>query len=140
MPFKNGDKVRVHYTGTLADGTIFDSSREREPLEFILGTKTLLAGFEDAVAGSEVGHTVRITIPAEHAYGEMDPELVFSVARMQVPGHIPLEVGTHLQLSNEQGEMDVVITEVGEDDVILDANHPLAGKDLTFEIEILNND
>ncbi|MDR2573088.1 MAG: peptidylprolyl isomerase [Desulfovibrio sp.] len=138
MPLKNGDSVRVHYIGTLADGTVFDSSRKREPLEFTLGGNMLLPGFEAAVEGREPGETVTVTIPAEQAYGDVDPELVFTVVRMQVPSHIPLEVGTALQLSNEQGRMDVVITEVGEDDVTLDANHPLAGKDLNFEIEILS--
>ncbi|MDR2745743.1 MAG: peptidylprolyl isomerase [Desulfovibrio sp.] len=140
MPLKSGDKARIHYTGTLPDGTVFDSSRGRDPLEFTLGKGMLLPGFEAAVEGREPGETVTVTIPSEQAYGEMDPELVFTVARMQVPGHIPLEVGTALQLSNEQGQMDVVITEVGEDDVTLDANHPLAGKDLAFEIEILSAD
>ncbi|MDR2056009.1 MAG: peptidylprolyl isomerase [Desulfovibrio sp.] len=138
MPLKSGDKARIHYTGTLPDGTVFDSSRGREPLEFTLGKGMLLPGFEAAIEGREPGETVTVTIPSDQAYGEVDPELVFTVVRMQVPGHIPLEVGTALQLSNEQGQMDVVITEIGEDDITLDANHPLAGKDLAFEIEILS--
>ena len=124
MPIKNGDTIRVHYTGTLSDGTVFDSSKDREPLEFTLGTGALIPGFEAAVAGHEPGETVT--------------ELVFTVSRAQVPPHIPLEVGTPLQLSNEQGQMDVTITEVGPDEITLDANHPLAGKELTFEIEILD--
>ncbi|MDR1658802.1 MAG: peptidylprolyl isomerase [Desulfovibrio sp.] len=140
MPLKRGDTARIHYTGILPDGTVFDSSRGREPLEFTLGKGMLLPGFEAAVEGHEPGETVMVTIPSEQAYGEIDPELVFTVVRMQVPGHIPLEVGTALQLSNEQGQMDVVITEIGEDDITLDANHPLAGKDLAFEIEILSAD
>lgn len=140
MPIKNGDTVRVHYTGITEDGKVFDSSRERDPLEFTLGQKMLLPGFEAAVEGHEPGDVVSVTIPCEEAYGEFDPELVFTVARMQVPSHIPLEEGTPLQLSNEQGQMDVVITEVGEDEITLDANHPLAGKSLTFEIEILKPD
>lgn len=137
MPIKKGDKVRVHYTGTLADGTVFDSSRERDPLEFTLGKGMLIPGFEAAVEGHEAGETVTVTIPPDQAYGDADPELVFTVARAQVPSHIPLEAGVPLQLSNEQGQMDVTITEVGADEITLDANHPLAGKELTFEIEIV---
>ncbi len=117
---------------------MFDSSKDREPLEFTLGTGALIPGFEAAVAGHEPGETVTVTIPPAEAYGEADPELVFTVSRAQVPPHIPLEVGTPLQLSNEQGQMDVTITEVGPDEITLDANHPLAGKELTFEIEILD--
>lgn len=137
MPIKKGDTVRAHYTGTLADGTVFDSSRERDPLEFTLGKGMLIPGFESAVEGHEAGETVTVTIPPDQAYGDIDPELVFTVARAQVPSHIPLEVGVPLQLSNEQGQMDVTITEVDADEITLDANHPLAGKELTFEIEIL---
>lgn len=138
MPIQNGDTIRVHYTGTLSDGSVFDSSREREPLEFTLGSGALIPGFEKAVKGHEQGETVTVTIPPAEAYGEADPELVFTVSRAQVPPHIPLEVGTPLQLSNEQGQMDVTITEVGPDEITLDANHPLAGKELTFTIEILD--
>ena len=138
MPIKKGDTVRAHYTGTLEDGTVFDSSREREPLEFVLGKGMLIPGFEAAVEGREVGETVTVTIAPEDAYGETDPELLFTVPRAQVPDHIPLTVGVPLQLSNEQGQMDVTITEVGADEITLDANHPLAGKTLTFEIEIVS--
>lgn len=137
MPIKDGDTLRVHYTGTLADGTIFDTSKERDPLEFTLGRGMLIPGFEAAVLGREAGETVTTTIPPNEAYGEIDLELIFTVARAQVPSHIPLEVGTPLQLSNEQGQMDVTITAVDAEEVTLDANHPLAGKALTFEIEIL---
>lgn len=137
MSIKKGDTVRVHYTGTLADGTVFDSSRERDPLEFTLGKGTLIPGFEAAVEGRELNDVVSVTIPPDQGYGESDPELIFTVARAQVPDHIPLNVGVPLQLSNEQGQMDVTITDVSEDEVTLDANHPLAGKELTFEIEIV---
>ena len=98
----------------------------------------LIPGFEAAVEGREVGETVTVTIAPEDAYGETDPELLFTVPRAQVPDHIPLNVGVPLQLSNEQGQMDVTITEVGADEITLDANHPLAGKTLTFEIEIVS--
>ena len=103
MAIKNGDTLRVHYTGTLSDGTVFDSSRERDPLEFTMGKGMLIPGFEAAVMGHEAGETVTVTIPPSQAYGESDPELVFTVDRAQVPDHIPLTVGVPLQLSNEQG-------------------------------------
>ncbi len=137
MPATNGDTVRVHYTGTLDDGTVFDSSRERDPLEFVLGQGSLIPGFESAVEGREAGEKVCVTLPPDKAYGDVDRELIFTVPRAQVPDHIPLNVGVPLQLSNEQGQMDVTITEVGADEITLDANHPLAGKTLTFEIEIV---
>ena len=138
MGIKKGDTVRAHYTGTLDDGTVFDSSRERDPLEFVQGQGMLIPGFESAVEGHEAGDVVSVTIAPEEAYGEADPELIFTVPRAQVPDHIPLNVGVPLQLSNEQGQMDVTITEVGPEEITLDANHPLAGKSLTFEIEIVS--
>lgn len=142
MPIKNGDTVRVHYTGRLKggaeDGKEFDSSRKREPLEFTLGAGQLIKGFEDAIIGREPGDKVNVVISPENGYGEADPELVFAVDRAQMPDHIPLEPGTPLSLSSERGRMDVVVTEVGPEEVTLDANHPLAGKNLEFEIEILD--
>lgn len=138
MAIKKGDKVRVHYTGKLSDGSVFDSSREREPLEFVMGTGHLIQGFEEALEGHEPGETVIARLPPEKAYGDVDQDLIFTVARAQVPDNIPLKAGTPLQLSNDKTHMDVVITEVGPEEVTLDANHPLAGKDLEFEIEILD--
>ncbi|MCX4310007.1 MAG: peptidylprolyl isomerase [Desulfovibrio sp.] len=138
MAIKQGDKVRVHYTGTLGDGTEFDSSRNRAPLEFTLGEGSIIPGFEKAVTGHETGDKIKVVIPPEDAYGDADPDLIFTVARAQVPDSIPLKVGTPLQLSNEQGAMDVVITEVGPEEITLDANHPLAGKELVFEIEVVD--
>lgn len=138
MPIKDGDTVKVHYTGSLADGTIFDSSRERDPLEFVMGKKMLIAGFEAAVMGKEIGDTVTTNIPPDQGYGEADPELVFTVARAQVPAHITPEVGMQLQLSSDEGAMDVTIVDVGLDEITLDANHMLAGKTLTFEIEVVD--
>ncbi len=138
MAIKQGDKVRVHYTGTLGDGTEFDSSRNRAPLEFTLGEASIIPGFEKAVTGHETGDKIKVVIPPEDAYGDADPDLIFTVARAQVPDSIPLKVGTPLQLSNEQGAMDVVITEVGPEEITLDANHPLAGKELVFEIEVVD--
>ncbi len=138
MPIKDGDTVQVHYTGTLADGSVFDSSREREPLEFVLGSGMLIAGFEAAVTGREVGESVKVTIEPADAYGETDLDLIFTVDRAEVPEHIKPEEGVELQLSNEEGSMNVTITEVTDTEITLDANHPLAGKTLTFEIEIIS--
>ncbi len=137
MPIKNDDTVQVHYTGTLDDGTVFDSSLEREPLEFTMGKQMLIAGFEKAVMGKEVGDKVTATIAPEEAYGELDEELIFTVPRSEVPEHIVPEVGMQLSLSNEEGGMNVDICEVTDEYVSLNANHPLAGKTLTFEIEII---
>ena len=132
-----GSKVLVHYTGMFAHGEIFDSTRESDPLAFTQGQGTLLHDFENAVEGHTAGDLVRVTIPADRAYGAYDPTMVFSVARAQVPAHVPLEIGTCLRLSNGKINMDVRITEIGSDEITLDANHPMAGKDLTFEIEIV---
>lgn len=137
MPIKNGDKVSVHYTGKLDDGSVFDSSRERDPLEFTMGKHMLIAGFEEAVMGKDTGDTVTVVIPPEKGYGEADPELVFTVDRENVPSHITPQVGMVLNLQNDQGQMDVTIVNVSDEDITLDANHPLAGKTLTFDIEIV---
>ena len=134
---KDGDSVKVHYTGTLEDGTVFDSSRDREPLEFTLGSGMLIPGFEKAVVGMSVGDSTKVTIPTDEAYGQRNDEMVIDVANDQVPEHIKPEIGMLLQLESEGGVMEVVITEVKEDGITLDANHPLAGKDLTFEIELV---
>ncbi len=138
MPIKDGDTVQVHYTGTLEDGSVFDTSREREPLEFVLGSGMLIPGFEAAVVGKEAGETVKVEIEPALAYGEVDEELIFTVPRGEVPEHITPEVGLPLQLSNDDGSMDVTITRVSDDSIDLNANHPLAGKTLTFEIEIIS--
>lgn len=137
MAIKQGDTVKVHYTGSLADGTVFDSSRDRDPLQFVTGKQMLVPGFEAAVMGREVGETIKVTFPPAEGYGDGDPELIFTVPRSEVPEHITPTVGLQLQLSSDQGDMDVVISAVGDDEIELDANHPLAGKELTFEIEIV---
>jgi peptidylprolyl isomerase len=138
MTIKAGDTVRVHYTGTLADGTVFDSSRDRDPLEFILGQNMLIEGFEKALAGRESGEHIRVTIPAAEAYGDVDDALLFKVPLSEVPSHITPEPGLHLSLSSPEGDMDVTITHVDDSMVVLDANHPLAGKELTFDIEVIS--
>ena len=135
---QKGSQVRVHYTGTLEDGTVFDSSRDREPLAFEQGKGMLIKGFENAVEGRAAGETVTVTIPPAEAYGEYDPTQIFSVAKAQVPDSIPLEIGTKLQLSSEKGVLFVTISDITDEEVVLDGNHELAGKTLTFEIEILS--
>jgi len=135
---KDGDTVRVHYTGTLDDGTTFDSSVEREPLEFTLGQDQVIPGFEEAVRGLEVGQSKTVTIPAAEAYGPYSEQLVMEIGRDQLPEGLDPEVGQQLQAQGADGRTTVVvITEVSETTVTVDANHPLAGKDLTFEIELV---
>ncbi|MCL1985512.1 MAG: peptidylprolyl isomerase [Betaproteobacteria bacterium] len=137
MAIQKGDTVRVHYTGMLADGAVFDSSRERDPLEFVLGRGTLIEGFEKALLGREAGERVQVTIPAAEAYGTVDNDLMFKVPLSEVPAHITPEPGLQLSLSSPEGDMEVTITHVDDNMVVLDANHPLAGKELTFDIEII---
>ena len=135
---KKGDTVKVHYTGTFGDGTVFDSSREREPLEFKLGEKMLIPGFEAAVEGMEEGDTQSVSISPENAYGERSNELVMVVGREEFPENIDPEVGLALTAQHpEAGVIETVITEVTDEKVTIDANHPLAGQELTFEIELL---
>ena len=134
---KNGDTVKVHYTGTLEDGTVFDSSLEREPLEFTLGEGQLIPGFEKTVLGMSAGESRTVTIPAEEAYGPYREEMVLEVPRTQLPADMQPQVGMQLQVGEEQGEgMLVQITQVTNAHITLDANHPLAGKDLTFNIQL----
>jgi peptidylprolyl isomerase len=134
---REGDTVQVHYTGSLADGSVFDSSRGREPLEFTPGQGRVIDGFDQAVTGMSPGEERQVTIPADQAYGQRRPELVFEVARGQFPAGMDPEVGLEVQLA--QGEQRAVarITEVSSDTVTLDANHPLAGKDLVFDLELV---
>ncbi len=138
MSIQDGDIVSVHYTGTLSDGTIFDTSVGQDPMTFTLGQGMLIPGFEAAVLGmSAVGDTVKVTIPAADAYGEYNEEMIIVVPRAEVPEHIEPEVGLMVQLVSDEGELEVGITEVTDEAVTLDANHPLAGQDLTFEIEVV---
>ncbi len=135
---QNGDKVRVHYTGTLDSGEIFDSSYEREPLEFIIGEGKLIPGFEKAVEGMEVGEKKKIKIPYQEAYGEKRDELLLEVPKTDLPEGLDPQVGMQFQLNTPTGGTIIAeLTEVKDDTVILDANHPLSGKDLNFEIELV---
>ncbi|GIX47455.1 MAG: peptidyl-prolyl cis-trans isomerase [Candidatus Tectimicrobiota bacterium] len=135
---KIGDTVKVHYTGKLIDGTTFDSSLQREPLEFTLGQGELIPGFEQAVLGMHVGETKTETVSADQAYGAHRPEMVFEVARQQLPPGLEPYVGQRLQMTQPDGAaIPVLVTEVNEASITLDANHPLAGKDLVFEITLV---
>lgn len=139
MAVKNGDTVQVHYKGTLGDGEVFDSSEGRQPLEFTVGSGQVIAGFDKAVMDMEPGQSKTVNIPVDEAYGERSQEALISIPRTEFPDDIAPEIGQELQLSDDQGHIfPVVVAEVADDHVILDANHPLAGKDLTFEISLVS--
>lgn len=139
MAAESGNTVRVHYTGTLSDGTVFDSSRGGEPLQFAIGGRMVIAGFEEAVLGMAPGDSKKLTIPAGEAYGEHDPRLVQDVPRSELPQGLEPAPGMQLTASGGDGrEIALVVTEVTNDSVRLDANHPLAGQDLTFEIQLVD--
>jgi len=135
---ENGSKVKVHYTGTLDDGSIFDSSRGGDPLEFTLGEGQLIPMFEETVIGMQAGDVRRVHIPSASAYGERSEELLLEVPREHLPSEHEPEVGMQLQVMHESGMVSLVeIVEVRDGSVILDANHQLAGMDLNFEIELI---
>jgi peptidylprolyl isomerase len=135
---KSGDTIKVHYKGTLNDGTLFDSSEGREPLEFEVGSGMVIKGFDDGVMGMKIGDKKTINIPAAEAYGESSPEMIFDFERAEIPAEIPLEVGGTLNMHNGQQTVPVIILEVTDSSVKLDANHPLAGQDLNFDLELVH--
>lgn len=136
---KSGDTVKVHYHGRLTDGTTFDSSEGRDPLEFKVGSGSVIRGFDDGVAGMSVGDKKTVHIPADDAYGQKDAGMVVEFPKANFPPDLKPEVGMQLQMTNGSGQViPVVIQEVGEDTVMLDANHPLAGQDLIFDIELVD--
>ncbi|WFS61534.1 peptidylprolyl isomerase [Pseudodesulfovibrio thermohalotolerans] len=139
MTAQKGSTVKVHYTGTLKeDGSQFDSSQGREPLEFKLGEGMVIAGFENAVIGRSAGDTVTVEIPPEEGYGSPSAELVFQVRREQLPPDVELEEGIMLEIRTEDGQPAYVrVTEFDAETVTLDGNHPLAGETLVFDIEIV---
>jgi FKBP-type peptidyl-prolyl cis-trans isomerase 2 len=136
---KMGDTITVHYTGKLDDGTVFDSSVGNDPLQFTLGEGKVIPGFEDAALGMNLGDSKTVIIPAEQAYGDRNPDLVMIFDREQIPPEVPVEIGQQLQLHQDNGRaIPVVVTDLSDSAVTLDANHPLAGEDLTFDIQLVN--
>jgi peptidylprolyl isomerase len=136
---KNGDNVTVHYTGKLTTGEQFDSSAGREPLGFTVGAGQMIKGFDAAVPGMAIGDKKTITIVAAEAYGETNPEAIIQFPKTNVPPDMVLEPGMPLTLTDQNGHpVQVVVVEVQEDIIILDANHELAGKDLVFDIELVS--
>ncbi len=136
---KEGDTVQVHYTGTLGDGSQFDSSRERDPLRFTLGQGEIIPGFEKAVSGMNVGEKKDVTLPAAEAYGERREGMTTEVAREKLPENLDPKEGMTLQVQTGKDQTaTVTVAEVKDESITIDANHPLAGKDLNFEIELVN--
>lgn len=136
---KSGDTVAIHYTGTLKDGTTFDSSEGREPLSFEVGSGQIIPGLDVALPGMSVGEKKTVEIDCRDAYGPINPGMRQSVPRDGIPAEIPLELGTQLQMQTSEGQaVPVTVVEVSDTEVTLDANHPLAGKDLTFAIELVS--
>jgi peptidylprolyl isomerase len=135
---KQGDSVKIHYTGTLTDGSVFDSSSGREPLEFKIGEGMVIPGFEEAVSGMQVGEKKNVTIPVDKAYGPRDEQLVVSIPMEQVPDDLNPEVGQQLQMGGADGQVIVVrVTEVSDATITIDANPPLAGQQLMFDLELV---
>ncbi|WP_368344370.1 peptidylprolyl isomerase [Pelagovum sp. HNIBRBA483] len=135
---KAGDTVRIHYTGTLTTGETFDSSEGRDPLEFVVGSGQIIPGLDKALPGMEMGEKKTVQVPCVEAYGESDPSAMQSIPRGQIPENIPVEPGTQLQMQAPSGQVvPVVVVSANEEEVVLDANHPLSGKDLIFAIEIV---
>ncbi len=136
---ETGNKVRVHYSGRLEDGLVFDSSEGQEPLEFTIGQGQMLPGFEQEVIGMVPGETRIVKIPAQEAYGPYRPQGVVTVPRSQMPAEMALEPGMMVHGNKpEGGSMPFTVVEVTESEITLDANHPMAGKDLTFEIQLVD--
>lgn len=135
---QDGDTVKVHYTGTLEDGTVFDASVEREPMGFTLGQGQLIPGFEEAVIGMKVGESKTVNIPVEQAYGPRRSDMIMELERDQLPEGIDPQVGQQLQTTQTDGRIVIAtITDISGTTITIDANHPLAGQDLTFEIELV---
>ena len=135
---KKGDNVKVHYKGTLTSGEQFDSSEGREPLAFTVGAGQMIKGFDEAIPGMSVGDKKTVNINPENAYGEKNPDAIIEFPKSNIPADMKLETGMKLQLQNEAGQpIPVVVTEIKDEIIILDANHELAGKELVFDIELV---
>ena len=135
---KSEDSVKIHYTGKLDDGTVFDTSEKREPLEFKIGDKKVIPGFEKAVVGMTVGESKTVKIPAAEAYGPHRKEMVATLPKTNIPQNVEPKIGQQLQVQQKNGQK-IVVTIVGltDTEITLDANHPLAGKDLTFDLKLV---
>jgi len=134
----SGKTVKVHYKGLLQDGSVFDSSEGRDPLEFQVGTGQVIPGFDAAVQQMDVGATKTITIPSDEAYGEVRQDMIATIPQAQFPDDLNPEIGQVLQLKTPQGALPVRVVEIKEDGVTIDGNHPLAGQDLTFELQLVD--
>ncbi|MCB0170189.1 MAG: peptidylprolyl isomerase [Anaerolineae bacterium] len=135
---QHGDTVKVHYTGKLEDGTQFDTSTSGDPLEFTLGGGQIIPGFEKAILGMTPGDAKTVTIPSQEAYGDHREDMVVVVNKTQFPDHITPQVGQQLEMRQANNQpLNVVITDISGEEVTLDANHPLAGKDLVFDLELV---
>ncbi|MCG7573342.1 peptidylprolyl isomerase [Phaeobacter sp. CNT1-3] len=136
---KTGDTVGIHYTGTLTDGSVFDSSEGRDPLSFEVGSGQIIPGLDKALPGMSVGDKKTVEVPAAEAYGPIQHGARQALPRADFPADIPAEVGLQLQMQTPEGQvLPVTIVEVTDEEITLDANHPLAGKDLTFAIELVS--
>ena len=136
-----GDTVTVEYTGKLDDGTVFDTSEDRDPISFTIGEEEVIPGFEEAVVGMEAGDSKSATLPPDQAYGPRSDEMVFTVPRTELPEDLDPEVGDRLEVQSRQGQtFPAVVAEIEGEQVTIDANHPLAGEELTFEIELKSID
>ncbi len=136
-----GDTVTVEYTGKLEDGTVFDTSRDKDPISFTIGDEEVIPGFEEAVVGMETGESKSATLPPDEAYGPRSDEMVFTVPSSELPEDLDPEVGDRLEVQSREGQtFPAVVAEIEGEQVTIDANHPLAGEELTFEIELKSID
>lgn len=136
---ESGDQIKVNYVGRFENGAIFDSSEGREPLEFTVGAEQVIAGFDRAVIGLKPGESCKVVVAPEDGYGEHVPGMVAEIERQQIPDHEKLVLGSMLEVSMEDGQsLEVQVVEISDETVVLDGNHPLAGKELHFEIELLD--
>jgi len=132
-----GKTVKVHYKGTLEDGSVFDSSEGKDPLEFQVGSGQVIPGVDAAVQQMETGTTKTITIPSTEAYGEVRQEMIATIPHQQLPEGLNPEVGQTLELKTPQGPLPVQVVEIKDEGIVIDGNHPLAGEDLTFELTLV---
>ena len=137
MKAKKNDNVKVHYRGTFTDGEVFDSSAGREPLAFTVGAGQMIKGFDQAVEGMELNEKKVVNIPAAEAYGERNEELMQEIPKSQLPADMDPQVGQKLVASSPQGQQEVLVAAVSDDTITIDVNHPMAGKELVFEIELV---